>query len=111
MQVATEQQAAHVPVTEQTDATHEPETPMDVDQESKGTVGSMKRKAEEGPPEESKKAKVGACTSQLLSTPRIKIEQNYPTPSSGSHWLPIFWRRTDICVILQRSRELHGLRC
>jgi hypothetical protein len=48
-----------------------PETPMDVDQESKGTVGSMKRKAEEGPPEESKKAKVGACTpaSCLLDNP------------------------------------------
>lgn len=59
MQVTAEQQAAHVPVTE---ATREIETPMDIDQEAKDTGSGVKRKAEEEPSEESKKARVGACS-------------------------------------------------
>lgn len=59
MQVTAEQPAAHVPVTE---ATREIETPMDVDQEVKDTGSRVKRKAEEEPSEESKKARVGACS-------------------------------------------------
>jgi hypothetical protein len=57
MQVTTEQQAAHVPVTK---TTREIETPMDVDQEAKDIGSGVKRKAEEEPSEESKKARVGA---------------------------------------------------
>ena len=34
---------------------------MDIDEETKGAVGSMKRKAEEEPTEESKKPRVGMC--------------------------------------------------
>ena len=60
MQVTTSQQAAHVPVTGPTEATHEIETPMDVDREAKDT--RVKRKAEEEPLEESKKARVGVCS-------------------------------------------------
>jgi hypothetical protein len=59
MQVTAEQQAAHVPVTE---TTREIQTPMDVDQEAKDTGSGVKRKAEEEPSEESKKARVGACS-------------------------------------------------
>lgn len=59
MQVTAEQQAAHVPVTE---AKRVIETPMDVDQEAKDTSGGVKRKAEEETSEESKKARVGACS-------------------------------------------------
>jgi hypothetical protein len=35
---------------------------MDVDQEAKDTGSRVKRKAEEEPSEESKKARVGACS-------------------------------------------------
>lgn len=59
MQVTAERQAAHVPVTE---PTREIETPMDVDQAVKDTGSGVKRKAEEEPSEESKKARVGACS-------------------------------------------------
>lgn len=59
MQVTAEQQAAHIPVTE---AKRVIETPMDVDQEAKDTSGGVKRKAEEETSEESKKARVGACS-------------------------------------------------
>jgi hypothetical protein len=59
MQVTSEQQVANVPVTE---TTREIETPMDVDQEAKDTGSGVKRKAEEEPSEESKKARVGACS-------------------------------------------------
>jgi len=58
MQVTAEQQVAHVPIAE---ATREIETPMDVDQEAKDTGSGGKRKAEEEPSEESKKARFGAC--------------------------------------------------
>jgi squamous cell carcinoma antigen recognized by T-cells 3 len=60
MQVTAEQQAAHVPVTEANKRVIE--TPMDVDQEAKDTSGGVKRKAEEETSEESKKARVGACS-------------------------------------------------
>jgi len=59
MQVTAEQQVAHVPVTE---TTREIQTPMDIDQEAKDTGSGVKRKAEEEPSEESKKARVGACS-------------------------------------------------
>ena len=58
-QVTADQQVAQVPVTE---AKREIETPMDVDQEAKGTSSGVKRKAEEETSEESKKARVGACS-------------------------------------------------
>jgi hypothetical protein len=61
MQVTAEQQGAHVhvPVTE---AKREIETPMDIDQEANDTSSGVKRKAEEETSEESKKARVGACS-------------------------------------------------
>lgn len=55
----TAEQSAHVPVTE---VKREIEMPMDVDQEAKDTGGGVKRKAEEETSEESKKARVGACS-------------------------------------------------
>lgn len=78
MQVTTEPQAVHVPVTE---TTREIETPMDVDQEAKDTGSSVKRKAEEEPSEESKKARVGACflTSCLR---RYPLKSSRATPDS-----------------------------
>lgn len=60
IQATAAQQAAHVPVSGPTEATHEIETPMDVDHEVKDT--RVKRKAEEEPSEESKKARVGKCS-------------------------------------------------
>lgn len=60
MQVTASQQAAQVPATGPTEATHEIETPMDVDREAKDA--GVKRKAEEEPSEESKKARVGTCS-------------------------------------------------
>jgi squamous cell carcinoma antigen recognized by T-cells 3 len=60
MQVVAEQQAANVPVTGVTEATNESETPMDVDQGNKGETSGIKRKAEDEPSDESKKARVGA---------------------------------------------------
>jgi hypothetical protein len=62
MQVTTEQQAASVPVTGPTEATHQIETPMDIDHEAKDAGNGVKRKAEEEPSEESKKARVGVCS-------------------------------------------------
>lgn len=59
MQVAAEPQAANVQVTE---TTRENEIPMDVDQVAKDPGSGVKRKAEEEPSEESKKARVGACS-------------------------------------------------
>lgn len=59
MQVTAEQQAAHVPVPELTEVTREIETPMDVDHGANDVGNSVKRKAEEEPSEESKKARVG----------------------------------------------------
>ena len=61
MQVVAGQQAANVPVTDVTEATNQSETPMDVDREAKGEASGIKRKAEDEPSEESKKARVGAC--------------------------------------------------
>ncbi len=61
MQVAVDQQTGHVPVTGPTEATREIETPMDVDQEAKDAGSGVKRKAEEEPSDESKKARVGKC--------------------------------------------------
>ncbi|KAH9999668.1 hypothetical protein BJV74DRAFT_823117 [Russula compacta] len=58
MQVAAEQQTEGAPVTALTEATHEAEIAMDVDQEAKGAASGVKRKAEEEPSEESKKARV-----------------------------------------------------
>lgn len=59
MQVVAEQQVAHVPATELPEATQGIEAPMEADQETKGTASGAKRKAEEDPSEESKKARVG----------------------------------------------------
>jgi hypothetical protein len=59
MQAVAEQQAAHVPVTQLSETTQNIEAPMDVDQESKATASGVKRKAEEDPSEDSKKARVG----------------------------------------------------
>jgi hypothetical protein len=67
MQVVAEQQAENVPVTDVTEATNESETPMDVDQGAKGEASGIKRKAEDEPSEESKKARVGTCS--LTSRP------------------------------------------
>ncbi|KAI9464990.1 hypothetical protein BJY52DRAFT_1247790 [Lactarius psammicola] len=58
-QVTALQQAADVPVSESTGIAQSIEAPMDVDEETKGAAGGMKRKAEEEPVEESKKARVG----------------------------------------------------
>lgn len=62
MQATAEQQPARVPITGPTETTHEIETPMDVDHEAKDVGNSVKRKAEEEPSEESKKARVGVCS-------------------------------------------------
>jgi len=72
--VAAVQQSERVPDTQQIKPTHGTETPMDIDQETQGAASGMKRKAEEGPSEESKKARVGAFP--LASRPRqhLKIE-------------------------------------
>jgi hypothetical protein len=61
MQVVAEQQAVNVPVANVTDAPHDVEMPMNIDQEIKGEASGTKRKAEGEPSEESKKARVGAC--------------------------------------------------
>jgi hypothetical protein len=63
MQVVAEPQAANVPVANVTDAPHDVETLMDIDQENetKGEARGTKRKAEGEPSEESKKARVGVC--------------------------------------------------
>jgi hypothetical protein len=81
MQVTSEQQATRVPVTGPTEATHEIETPMDVDHEAKDAGNSVKRKAEEEPSEESKKARVGVCSlaSCLRQHP---LKSNRTTPDS-----------------------------
>jgi hypothetical protein len=62
MQVVPEQQAASIPVTDVTEVPHVVETPMDVDREASGSASGTKRKAEEVPSEESKKARVGGCS-------------------------------------------------
>lgn len=54
------QQTGNVPV-ESTETGQNIEAPMDIDEETKGATGSMKRKAEEEPTEESKKPRVGVC--------------------------------------------------
>ncbi|KAI0301111.1 hypothetical protein B0F90DRAFT_1810154 [Multifurca ochricompacta] len=56
MQVSTEQKATQIPVTGLTEVVQSAEAPMDIDEETKSGV---KRKAEQAPPEESKKARVG----------------------------------------------------
>ena len=61
MQVTAQQQAGNVPVSELTETAQSVEAPMDVDEETKGAASSMKRKAEEEPGEDSKKARVGMC--------------------------------------------------
>jgi hypothetical protein len=67
MQVVAEQRAANVPVTDVAEATNESEKPMDVDREARGEASGVKRKAEDEPSEESKKARVGVCS--LTSRP------------------------------------------
>ncbi|KAH9985865.1 hypothetical protein BJV77DRAFT_1031067 [Russula vinacea] len=57
MQVTAEQ-APRVPTTGPTDVKQEIETPMDIDPETKDAGNGVKRKAEEEPSEESKKARV-----------------------------------------------------
>ncbi|KAH9065212.1 hypothetical protein EDB87DRAFT_1594447 [Lactarius vividus] len=52
------QQSASVPVSELTETAQSVETPMDIDEEAKGAGSGVKRKAEEEPTEESKKARV-----------------------------------------------------
>ncbi|KAH9035591.1 hypothetical protein EDB84DRAFT_1485100 [Lactarius hengduanensis] len=52
------QQSASVPVSELTETAQNVETPMDIDEEAKGAASGVKRKAEEEPTEESKKARV-----------------------------------------------------
>ena len=60
-QVKALQQTGNVPVSELTEAAQSIEAPMDIDEETKGAASGMKRKAEEDPGEESKKARVGVC--------------------------------------------------
>lgn len=81
MQVAAEQQAEGAPVTAQTEATHEAEIAMDVDQEAKVAASGVKRKAEEEPSEESKKARVGACSLASCSQKHLS-NRGRTTPSS-----------------------------
>jgi hypothetical protein len=58
-QVTSLQQAGSVPV-ESAETAQNIEAPMDIDEEeAKGAAGTMKRKAEEEPAEESKKPRVG----------------------------------------------------
>jgi hypothetical protein len=59
-QATTLQQTGNVPA-ESTETAQNIEAPMDIDEEMKGAAGSMKRKAEEEPAEESKKPRVGEC--------------------------------------------------
>lgn len=59
MQVTAGQQDPRVPVTGPTEVKQEIETPMDIDHEAKDAGNGVKRKAEEEPSEESKKARVG----------------------------------------------------
>ena len=59
-QVPALQQTVNVPA-ESTETGENIEAPMDIYEETKGAAGSMKRKAEEEPPEESKKPRVGVC--------------------------------------------------
>ena len=66
-QVPTLQQIGDVPV-ESTETGQNIEAPMDIDEETKGAAGSMKRKAEEEPTEESKKPRVGMCSNWGLTT-------------------------------------------
>ncbi len=60
-QVAGLQQAGNVPVSELVDTTQSTGVPMNVDEETKDAASGTKRKAEEEPAEESKKARVGMC--------------------------------------------------
>ena len=83
MQVVAEQQVAPVPAPEVTEAPREIETPMDIDQEAKNAASGVKRKAEEQPSEESKKARVGACS--LASHSRqylLKPSRTIPNPQA-----------------------------
>jgi hypothetical protein len=59
MQVVAEQQAAHAPVTQSSEAMQDIEVPMEVDKGSNATASGVKRKAEEDPSEDSKKVRVG----------------------------------------------------
>jgi hypothetical protein len=109
-QVTALQQAGSVPVSEMTETAQIIETPMDIDEETKGAASGMKRKAEEEPGEDSKKARVGVCvrtenlrrqlTELCRATPHAQtvslISSDHPT--------------TDINAILQRPGELHRLR-
>lgn len=57
-QATTLQQAGNVLVSESTETTQIIEAPMDIDEETKGAASGTKRKAEEEPADESKKARV-----------------------------------------------------
>jgi hypothetical protein len=85
MQVVAEQQAAHVPATELPEATQGIEAPMEVDQETKGTASSAKRKAEEDPSEESKKARVGEYDLLVICSYLDQVEQ----PQTLKRFAPI----------------------
>ena len=80
MQVTAEQ-APRVPISGPTEVKQEIETPMDIDPETKDAGNGVKRKAEEEPSEESKKARVGvfslAC--RLLQHP---LKSSRTTPDS-----------------------------
>jgi len=81
--VAAEQQVAPVPVAEVTGAPRETETPMDIDQEANNAASSVKRKAEEVPSEESKKARVGACSLACRSRQYLlKSSRTTPNPQA-----------------------------
>jgi hypothetical protein len=78
MQVVTEQQAVHGPATELSQATQASEAPMDIDQ-SRATASGIKRKAEENPPEDSKKARVGEYSfARGLRVHTLKIRRSTP---------------------------------
>jgi len=83
MQVVAEQQVASVPVPEVIEAPREIETRMDIDQEASNAASGVKRKAEEEPSDESKKARVGACS--LASRSRqylLKSSRTTPNPQA-----------------------------
>jgi hypothetical protein len=101
VQVAAEQQVAPVPVSEVTEAPREIETPMDIDQEAINAASGVKRKADEEPSEESKKAKVGACS--LASRSRqhlLKFSRTTPNPQAVRSDFPFLRCVTNVRAVL-----------
>lgn len=101
MQVAAEQQVAPAPVAEVTEAPREIETPMDIDQEANNAVSGVKRKAEEAPSEESKKARVGACSLASRSRQYL-LNSSRTTPNSQAVRSAFPFPRcvTNVCAVL-----------